>query len=79
MPVRHKDFIKRTVSIHPEIDRLIKKTWAILLQKGYRANYSTVLQLMVLSAVKGEPLTEEELKKLDESIEKILKESGKVE
>jgi hypothetical protein len=69
--------VKKTVSLHPKIDELIRKTWASLIRKGYNVNYSTTLQLIILSAVKGKPLTEEELKQtlanLNESIENMFK------
>jgi len=73
--------VKKTVSLHPKIDELIRKTWASLIRKGYNVNYSTTLQLIILSAVKlavkGKPLTEEELKQTlanpNESIENMLK------
>jgi hypothetical protein len=73
--------VKKTVSLHPKIDELIRKTWASLIRKGYNVNYSITLQLIILSAVKlavkSEPLTEEELKQtlanLNNSIENMLK------
>ncbi len=43
--------IKKTVAIHPIMNSYIRKTWAILIDKGYNATYSTALNLMLLAAI----------------------------
>ncbi len=40
--------IKKTVAIHPIMDGYIRKTWAILIEGGYDASYSTALNFMLL-------------------------------
>jgi hypothetical protein len=56
--------IKRTVAIHPEIDRLIRRAWATLIEKGYDVSYSTTLHFMLLAGIcsmlKEDGLSEEE-------------------
>jgi predicted histidine transporter YuiF (NhaC family) len=55
--------IKKTVAIHPVIDKFIRKTWAVLIENGYDATYSTALNYMLLIAImeviKRESLNEE--------------------
>jgi hypothetical protein len=55
--------VKKTVAIHPVIDKFIRKTWAILIENGYDATYSTALNFMLLiaimEAIKGGSLSEE--------------------
>ena len=55
--------IRRTVTIHPEIDKFIRKIWAELVRKGYNTSYTTVLQLVAIAGIQHPP-TEEELKQL---------------
>jgi hypothetical protein len=43
--------IKKTVAIHPVIDKFIRKTWAILIENGHDATYSTALNFMLLIAI----------------------------
>ena len=43
--------IKKTVVIHPMIDIFIRKTWAMLIENGYDATYSTALNFMLLGAI----------------------------
>jgi hypothetical protein len=40
--------VKKTVAIHPIIDGHIRKAWAILVQNGWDATYSTALNWMLL-------------------------------
>lgn len=43
--------VKKTVVINPIIDSYIRKTWAILIEKGKDANYSSALNFMLLIAI----------------------------
>lgn len=43
--------VKKTVAIHPVIDKYIRMTWALLIEAGYDATYSTALNLMLLAAI----------------------------
>ena len=43
--------IKKTVALHPIMDTYVRKTWAILIEEGYDATYSTALNFMLLIAV----------------------------
>jgi hypothetical protein len=43
--------IKKTVVIEPLMDGFVRKTWAILIEDGYDASYSTALNFMLLAAV----------------------------
>jgi len=43
--------VKKTVAIHPIIDSYIRKTWALLVESGYDATYSTALNFMLLGAI----------------------------
>ena len=43
--------VKKSVSLHPLMDYFIRKTWAILIDKGYNASYSTALNYMLLTAL----------------------------
>jgi len=56
--------IRRSVSIHPLVDKFIRRNWAELVRKGYPANYNTTLQLAIISCILQRPPSEEELKKL---------------
>ena len=40
--------IKKTVAIHPILDEKIRKVWAILINFGWDATYSTALNWMIL-------------------------------
>jgi hypothetical protein len=43
--------VKKTVAIHPIINAYIKRTWALLIESGYDATYSTALNFMLLRAI----------------------------
>lgn len=43
--------VKKTVALHPIMDKYVRLTWAILIQDGYDATYSTALNWMLLAAV----------------------------
>jgi hypothetical protein len=43
--------VKKTVAIHPIMDAYIRKTWALLVESGYDATYSTALNFMLLGAI----------------------------
>jgi len=43
--------IKKTVAIHPIMDSYIRKTWAILIENGLDASYSTALNFMLLISI----------------------------
>jgi hypothetical protein len=43
--------VKKTVALHPIMDRYIRKLQAILIDKGWNATYSTALNYMVLYQV----------------------------
>ena len=63
--------VKKSVSIHPILNGFVRKVWAKLVEKGYRANYSTALNFMLLMAVqlsRNVEVSEETLKALREYI-----------
>jgi len=43
--------IKKSVSLNPLLDFFVRKTWAILIDKGYNVSYSTALNYMLLTAL----------------------------
>jgi len=43
--------VKKTVAIHPMMDRYVRKTWALLVENGYDATYSTALNFMLLATI----------------------------
>jgi hypothetical protein len=43
--------IKKTVVLHPIMDSYIRKTWAILIDNGHDASYSTALNWMLLATI----------------------------
>ncbi len=43
--------IKKTIAIQPVIDGYVRKIWAMLIDEGYDATYSTALNFMLLLAV----------------------------
>jgi hypothetical protein len=73
--------VKKTLAIHPEVDQLIRKVWAMLIEKGYNVSYSTALHFTLLAGIcsmlKEEGLSEEEALKFvgdfmtGEKIEKL--------
>ena len=46
-----KKLVKKTLIIHPIMDSYVRKTWAILIENGYDATYSTALNFMLLTAI----------------------------
>lgn len=40
--------IRKTVALHPTIDAAVRKCWAILIQNGYDATYSTAVNALIL-------------------------------
>ena len=54
--------VKKSVALHPIMDQYVRKTWAILIDLGYDASYSTALNYMLLTAigmVNNNPIDEE--------------------
>lgn len=45
--------VKKTVAIHPVMDSFIRKMWAILIENGYDASYSTALNYMLLGHIRS--------------------------
>ena len=43
--------VKKTVAIHPLMDSYVRKTWAILIENGKDASYSTALNFMLLATI----------------------------
>ena len=43
--------VKKTVVLHPMMDKYVRKTWAILIENDYDATYSMALNFMVLVAI----------------------------
>lgn len=43
--------VKKTVAINPILDDYVRKTWAILIEDGYDASYSTALNYMLLCQI----------------------------
>jgi hypothetical protein len=43
--------VKKTVAVHPIMDRYVRKLQSILVEKGYHATYSTALNYMILFQV----------------------------
>lgn len=43
--------VKKSVAIHPMMDKYIRKTWALLIDAGHDATYSTALNFMLLGAI----------------------------
>jgi len=43
--------IKKTVALNPIIDVYVRKTWAMLIEEGYDATYSTALNFMLLLSI----------------------------
>ena len=48
---REVEMVKKTVAIHPLMDKFVRQTWSILIEDGYDATYSTALNFMLLAAV----------------------------
>ena len=45
--------VKKTVALHPVMDRFVRKMWAILIENGYDASYSTALNYMLLEHIRS--------------------------
>jgi hypothetical protein len=43
--------VKKTLAIHPIMDKFIRMTWSILVEAGYDATYSSALNMMLLIAI----------------------------
>jgi len=43
--------VKKTVAIHPIMDQYVRKTWAMLVEGGCDATYSTAVNFMLLATV----------------------------
>lgn len=48
---RNRLVVKKTVVLHQVMDEYLRRTWAMLIDLGYGANYSTALNLMLLAAI----------------------------
>jgi hypothetical protein len=42
--------VKKSIVLHPVMDEYVRRTWAMLIDQGYEANYSTALNFMLLAA-----------------------------
>ena len=43
--------VKKSVALHPLIDKFIRKSWAMLIETGNDASYSTAINFMLFGAV----------------------------
>ena len=43
--------VKKTVAIHPIMDKYIRDMWSMLIKAGYDATYSTALNFMLLESI----------------------------
>jgi len=43
--------VKKSIALHPIMDHYIRKTWAILIDSGKNASYSTALNYMLLNSI----------------------------
>jgi len=43
--------VKKTVAIHPVIDRYVRRVWALLVESGYNAKYSTAVNFILLGGI----------------------------
>jgi len=65
--------IKKTVAIHPVVDRYIRLTWSRLIQDGNDATYSTAMNWMLLAIIWEMAIGKRELaKKTRETLDKFL-------
>ncbi len=48
--------VKKTVALHPLVDRAVRKLWARLIEAGLDASYSTALNLLVMLSLCSENL-----------------------
>ena len=44
-------YVRRMVTLHPSLDRLVRKLWAKLIESGQVAGYSTSLSLLLVEGV----------------------------
>lgn len=44
-------FVKRTVVLDPAVDSYVRKVWAMLIDSGADANYSTALNFLTLAII----------------------------
>jgi len=59
--------VKKTVAIHPLIDSQIRRAWAVIIEKGHDASYSTALNWLLLAGILGfqnKDLSEKTLREL---------------
>jgi hypothetical protein len=66
--------IRRTVSLNPKADEIIRKVWAELLKRGYNVKYSTVIQLLIMVAARD--ASEQAITQLINEVETQLKRGG---
>jgi hypothetical protein len=45
--------VKKTVALHPIMDSAVRRLWAVLIEKGYDATYSTCLNALILGGWLG--------------------------
>jgi len=43
--------IKKTVAMHPIMDSYVRKTWALLIENGKDASYSSALNFILLATI----------------------------
>ena len=43
--------VKKSVAIHPIMDKGVRKIWSHLIENGYDATYSTAVNFMLLGAI----------------------------
>ena len=48
---REVEMVKKTVAIHPLMDKYVRQTWSMLIEEGHDATYSTALNFMLLAAI----------------------------
>jgi pyocin large subunit-like protein len=66
--------IRRTVSLNPKTDEIVRKVWAELVRRGYSVKYSTVVQLLIMVAA-GDA-SEQAIAQLISEVEAQLKGEG---
>jgi len=45
--------IRRTITLNPKTDEIVRKVWAELVRRGYNVKYSTVVQLLIMAEEHG--------------------------
>lgn len=58
--IEGRSLIKKSVVLHPLMDQYVRKTWALLIDAGHDATYSTALNFMLLAAI-GESIKDDGL------------------